>query len=537
MAQPQQGLSATAQAPGALVSMAQPPQGANSGPDSDFTTFSSCVKLWYHRATFGLTSITFETSNCCESCCGEARTVIAAHDVTSFSSAARQRCWCLRGAALTLRSGAANAASTPLPYTDLEAALEALQVTLRTARSEPAGFPPKNFIRGGEVNCHTAKDCTTRLTDWRFGPGSAVEVRVTESNALLPCFFKRASTSGSALAHVRTTQAYSPVGLCACKQTPSGRCSCDEFISLGLGDDTSLYGGALKGDARFILDELALRRREASGAPSESTAFVLRGTDVFECCGAECELKVTTERVTLAKHTQSPLVRGLTGSLCVGVYEETLLLEDIVSIDSSKPTPCELAGAILSRMAWAAKKLLAALEVSATPLGIVSGLLLLALAASITIYFLDLEVFEYTQNYIGWAGPQSTLRNIPVVGSLDEVLIIVTAVALFLFVVLVRGADPLVLVGLLLGLSLVRGLACAGGGGWPARPLCMIHVHANQHNARNTHTPCPPPFAGPHSCHLCSPSIPPGHVPLLLKDVHYNQGRVRQGVLPPAPQD
>ena len=436
------------------------PPAPSHDPLYSFLLKRLCSSL-YSLVTITPAAIAIESSNCCDACCGEARVLVAPAEVTSYALTSSRRGYCCRAAALSLRASANPRAAyaAPLAPADAPAALAALQEALRRASGEPAlgAAPRRSFPRGGAVNCHTLKDCTTRTTDWRFGPGRGLLVALTESLAWCPACASRETLAGSTVDRVRASLAYSPVGACACKQTPSGRCSCDEYIALDLADGAQLYGGAAKGDARLVLEELAARRREALGggaAAPEATAYALRGTDAFTgCFGAECELRVTSERVALVRHTQSPLLRGLTCGLCMGVFEETMLLEDVVSVGSARPTPCELPGAVLARMRWAAARLLAALEVGPSGAGLVTALLLAALAVALALYLASLLASWEPWAFLGWQ--PSLVYQIPIVGDLDEVFVIVAAAALLAFVVLVRGVDPLVLVGLLLGLALV----------------------------------------------------------------------------------
>ena len=255
-------------------------------------------------------SITFEHSNCCDSCVGESRRVASAFDVSSYLVQATVCLLCCKSARLKVVSGGQGlATASDLTHADHLSVLQTLQATLRSARKEPETVsPPRNFARGGVLNCHTFKDCTIRSTEWRMGPGSSVVVALTESWACMPRCFNRVSVEGAALQQVRSTQAYSPIGVFACKQTPSGRCSCDEYIALGLSDGVSLYGGAAKGDAKMILDELSLRKRELEGAEQERTSFVLNGTDMFsDCFGAECELRVTVRQPMALHPCRAPL--------------------------------------------------------------------------------------------------------------------------------------------------------------------------------------------------------------------------------------
>lgn len=124
------------------------------------------------------------------------------------------------------------------------------------------------------------------------------------------------SAEGAPLARVATTQAFSHVGCCACSQTPSGRCSCQDYVSLGVDDGEHLYGSASKGSAKLLLDDFSER---TAGENLDYQFVVNSAEDCLDCAGAAMELTVSKSRVTIVKHNQAPCIRHVSGSCCLGV--------------------------------------------------------------------------------------------------------------------------------------------------------------------------------------------------------------------------
>ena len=287
----------------------------------------------------------------CGGCRGASRSALSTGTLSSYLLQTR-RLLCCAGARLTLRAGARHSAATPLANADGTAAVDALEAALVPVAGI-SSLPLSGFTTGGACNLHSLVDCTVRETRWSFLSTGWVRVERKEESFCGDCA-KNTSVEGAPFDHVVTTTAFSNVGSCACTQTPSGRCSTQDYVSLGLDDGASIYGSATKGNAKLLLDDLALR---TSGA-SEQIMYVAHASDdCCDCLGAAMELVVTHDRVTIVyvwkqgpalhihppthtlslsllslslymhllcrRHNQPPCVRVSTCSCCLGVYKES----------------------------------------------------------------------------------------------------------------------------------------------------------------------------------------------------------------------
>ena len=176
-------------------------------------------------------------------------------------------------------------------------------------------LPPTEYHVGGACTLYSLVDCTVRETAWHFLPSGWVRVARTEAGFCGECAQNK-SAEGAPLARVATTQAFSHVGCCACSQTPSGRCSCQDYVSLGVDDGEHLYGSASKGSAKLLLDDFSER---TAGENLDYQFVVNSAEDCLDCAGAAMELTVSKSRVTIVKHNQAPCIRHVSGSCCLGV--------------------------------------------------------------------------------------------------------------------------------------------------------------------------------------------------------------------------
>ena len=396
---------------------------------------------------------------CAEGACGESRAALGAADISSFS-VDTSRSACCRRAALVVRAGARARARAAVPFAAAPAVIAALQGVASAARRELFSLPARTFARGGRPSWWTARDCTVRTTSWVVGPSDAVRVELDERILCTGACCARRAVAGSALARVRRSETYSPGGACACALTPSGRCSCADSLVLRLDDASDLYGGATRGDAALILEEIAARQRGAAGAPERAVLRVAGTAACGGACGAEGELTISSEQLVLTRPTQAPALRCATGGLCAGTLQQTLRVDDVAMVTAARPSPCGAPRAIAARIGARARGVVDVLRLD--PLQV---LLLAALAVSAVAYAARFN--------LGGLLPVA----LPATGGVDdEIFIIAAAVLLVAWSALAYGVDAFAALFLLLAAVVDAVLLVAAiGTAWVCTlPCCAV---------------------------------------------------------------
>ena len=167
---------------------------------------------------------------------GARRVSLATRDLTSFHFTSLRRLACLRSSTLTLRSGPLGEVQSAFPHGEVALGVASLVHVSNIAAGKAPDRSTRSITRGGKCNARSLIDCTVRKTEWHFGPGSAMHVGLKEERCGCQSLLVRESVSGALVDRVRVVEAFSPLGLCACRQTPSGRCSREDFVALGLSD-------------------------------------------------------------------------------------------------------------------------------------------------------------------------------------------------------------------------------------------------------------------------------------------------------------
>jgi len=263
------------------------------------------------------------------------------------------------------------------------------------------------------------------------------------------------------------TEAFSSVGICACRETPSGRCSREDYVSLKLSDGNEIYGGVKRGEARMILMEISQRRRKGYDG-GETTSLSIRGSDSLTfCCGNGSELTITSEKITLVLHNQAPCERQATCGLFMGAFATTMLIEDVVSVEVLQPKGCDIAGNSLNRMGKIIFRLYRVLNCGSN-VGFIFAILILAGLIGVVLYAGSLG--DRGQNERRGGG-RFSLHFLPTLfpGWGDEAFLVVAASALTVSSLFFSGADPAVLFGNCYGIARVRVL--------PPPPFSPLPTH------------------------------------------------------------
>lgn len=303
-----------------------------------------------HDVAFTTGAATIDKATTCD-CRGHSRSVLPMAAITSYriQGSIKGCSSCCGFAAVDLRTMKGIEAESTLKFADHKAIAEAGRLAAAAAKKDPAALTANEFHKGVRCSAKTCLGCRAIAATWRVGPTADVAFESEDSHCVFHPCDQEVGHAWTRLEHVKATEAYRPLGSCACFSGPSGACTCNESVGLLLADGDAFFGPTGLKESGALVDALHAGKR-ASGARyhlqhQETEVQVIKGS--AGCCSRESKLTITSERVILSEPTQGPIAAALTCGLCQGSKETGIWIEDVSLVSAAVGGPCHTLGAPL----------------------------------------------------------------------------------------------------------------------------------------------------------------------------------------------